>query len=140
MKTTTPTIQDLAWRLIAIEAARDPSVGPIDAAVRACETLQVPLAKFVGVAGFRSLLSRALAMAKAEVPSLDAVQVRPDGSLEGLEGIKRTQDAESGIVIVAQLLGLLVTFIGEPPTLRLTRYAWPDAPGDETGRRSEGQS
>ena len=137
---TTPTIQDLARRLIAIEAARDPSVGPVDAAVRACATLQVPLARLVGVAGFRSLLSRALAMAKADVPSLDAVQVRPDGSLEGWEGIKRTQDAESGIVIVAQLLGLLVTFIGGPLTLRLTRYAWPDAPGDETDRRSEGRS
>jgi hypothetical protein len=41
---------------------------------------------------------------------------------------------------VAQLLGLLVTFIGEPLTLRLVRDAWPDAPipatGAETGEQS----
>ena len=30
-------------------------------------------------------------------------------------------------MIVAQLLGLLVTFIGEPLTLRLVRDAWPNA-------------
>ena len=28
---------------------------------------------------------------------------------------------------MAQLLGLLVTFIGEPLTLRLVRDAWPNA-------------
>jgi hypothetical protein len=127
MNRTTPAIQDLARRLIALEAARDPSHGSVGAAVRACEKLRVPLAKLVGVAGFRSLLSRAMAVAKAEVPSLDAVQVRPDGSLVGLDGIGRTQDAEAGTVVVTQLLGLLATFIGEPLTLLLVSDAWPDA-------------
>ena len=70
-------------------------------------------------------------MAKAEVPSLAAVQVRADGLLEGLDGAGHDQDAgaggEGGVVVVAQLLGLLVTFIGEPLTLRLVRDAWPEA-------------
>jgi hypothetical protein len=96
-----------------------------------CEKLRLPLSKLVGVAGFRSLLSRALAIAKAEVPLLIAVQVRADGSLEGLDGPGHDQDAgaggQAGVVIVAQLLGLLVTFIGEPLTLRLVRDAWPNA-------------
>ena len=127
MKTTTPAIENLARRLIALEAARDPSDGLAGAAVPACEKLRAPLARLVGVAGFRSLLSRALALAKAEVPSLETVQVRPDGSLEDLDGIGRTHDVEAGAVVVAQLLGLLVTFIGEPLTLRLVREAWPDA-------------
>ena len=129
MKTTTPAIENLARRLIALEAARDPSDGLVGAAVPACEKLRVPLARLVGVAGFRSLLSRALAMAKAEVPSLETLQVRPDGSLEDLDEVGRPQDAEAGAVVLAQLLGLLVTFIGEPLMLRLVSDAWPDAAG-----------
>ena len=72
------------------------------------------------------------------------MQVRADGSLEGFDGAGHDQDAgpggEAGVVVVAQLLGLLVTFIGEPLTLRLVRDAWPDAPVDETDRRAGGQS
>ena len=127
MNKSTSASQNLARRLIALEAARDPSAGLVGTVGRACERLRVPLAKFVGVDGFRSLLSRALAMAKAEAPSLDTVQLRPDGSLEGFDGLKQTQDAEAGVIVLAQLLGLLVTFIGEPLMLRLVRDAWPDS-------------
>jgi hypothetical protein len=140
MNTTTPAMKDLARRLIAFEATRNPSAGPVGATWRACEALRGPLAKFVGMAGFRSLLSRALAIAKAEIPSLGSVQVRPDGSLEGLEGVEPNQDADAGAVVVTQLLGLLVTFIGEPLTLRLVWDAWPDATEAETDRMGEGQS
>lgn len=142
MYTTKPAIRDLARRLIAVEAARDPSDGPVGASVRACEKLRGPLAKLAGVTGFRSLLTRALAMALAEIPSLAAVRVRPDGSLEGWDGTDRipTAEDEAGVVVLAQLLGLLVTLIGEPLTLRLVRDAWSDAPVDDTDRRGEGQS
>jgi hypothetical protein len=113
-------------------------------AVRVCEKLRLPLARLAGAAGFRSLLSRAVAMAKAEVPSLAAAQVRADGSLEGLDGPGPDQDAgaggEAGVVVVAQLLGLLVTFIGEPLTLRLVRDAWPDASLPAAGADSGEQS
>src|SRR3954452_21833862 len=124
MNMTTPAIKDLARRLVAFEATRKPSEGAVGAALRACERLGGPLAKFVGPVGFRSLLSRAVAIAKAEIPSLEAVQVRPDGSLDGLDEVEENQDA--GAVVVTQLLGLLVTFIGEPLTLRLVHDAWPD--------------
>jgi hypothetical protein len=118
--------------LLALEAARDepPATGGREAG-RVCEKLRLPLAKLAGIAGFRSLMSRAVAMAKAEVPSLAAVQVRADGLLEGLDGAGHDQDAgaggEGGVEVVAQLLGLLLTFIGEPLTLRLVRDAWPEA-------------
>ena len=128
MSTAPPAIRDFARRLIALEAARNEP--PAAGAVRVGEKLRLPLARLAGEAGFRSLMSRALAMAKAEVPSLVAVQVRADGSLEGLDGRGNEQDAavagEAGVVVVAQLLGLLVTFIGEPLTLRLVRDSWPD--------------
>jgi hypothetical protein len=131
MNTVTPAIQNLARRLIAMEVARDPSDGLVGAAVRACEKLRVPLGKLAGVAGFRSLMTRAMALATLEVPWLDSVQVRADGSLEEFDAARSQQGAaqggEAGAVVVAQLLGLLVTFIGEPLTLRLVRDAWPDA-------------
>ena len=131
MNTATPAIQNLARRLIALEAARDPSDELVDEAGRACEKLRVALAKLVGVAGFRSLMSRAKALATAEVPWLDSVQVRADGSLEGFGTAECPQGAvpggEAGAMVVAQLLGLLVTFIGEPLTLRFVLDAWPNA-------------
>jgi hypothetical protein len=140
MNTITPAIKDLARRLIAYEATRGPSDGAVGAASRACETLRGPLAKFVGVAGFRSLLSRALAIAKSERPSLGPVRVGPAGSLDGLEGVEPNQDADAGVVLVGQLLGLLVTFIGEPLTLRLVHDAWPDANEAEIDRIGGGPS
>jgi hypothetical protein len=126
MNPSTPAIQALARRLIALESDREPSAAPIIAAVRTCDRLRVTLARLVGMAGFCSLLSRALAMAKREVPSLDAARVLPDGSLEGLDGIG--QDADAGLIVVSRLIELLVTFIGEALTLGLVNDAWPDAP------------
>jgi hypothetical protein len=131
MNTATPAIQNLARRLIALEAARAPSDGPVGEAVRAYEKLRAPLAKLAGTAGVRSLMTRALALAAAEVPWLKSVQVRADGSLEGFDAARlhhsQVPGGEVGVVVVAQLLGLLVTFIGEPLTLRFVNDAWPDA-------------
>jgi hypothetical protein len=102
--------------------------------------LRAPLAKFVGMTGYCSLLSRALAMARAEVPTLGSIQVRPDGYLECSEAVEQNQDAEAGAVVVAQLLGLLVTLIGEPLTLRLVSDVWPDAIQAVTDPFDEGRS
>ena len=127
MSVVLPAIRNLARRLIALEAAR---TEPMGEAARVCDRLRVPLSKLAGVAGFRSLLTRALAMAKVEIPSLNGVHARPDGSLGGFEaGFEGGAEAE--VAVVAHLLGLLVTFIGEPLTLGLVRDAWPDAPSTE---------
>ena len=60
--------------------------------------------------------------------------IKPNGSLEGLEGVAsdtRNGGPEAVVGIIAHLLGLLVTFVGKPLTLRLVREAWPDASLDE---------
>jgi hypothetical protein len=142
MTTPFPAIQDLTRRILAVEAALAKAADtPIDEAVRACAKLQVPLTRFTGPVGFLSLLSRALVLAKADVPSLSVVQVRPDGSLVGFEEIKHDQDAEAlekgRVVLVAHFLGLLATFIGESLTRRLVRDAWPDGSIDNTDLRGE---
>ena len=60
---------------------------------------------------------------------LRAVRVTTDGSLEGLELLQAQLDPNEffngGAVLLAQLFGLLVAFIGEALTLRLVREAWP---------------
>jgi len=93
------------------------------AAFGVCEMLRQPLITLAGVAGFRSLLSRALTLARAEAPSLNAVQVAADGSLQGLDELRPQVDAnqarEAGIILITQLLGLLVRVVGEATTLQL---------------------
>ena len=142
MSTVFPALQDLARRILAVEAARANAADTqIDEAVQVCEKLQVPLARLAGPAGFSSLLLRALALSKAEVPSLRVVQVRPDGSLAGFDQLGHDRDAaalEKGrVVLVAHLLGLLATFIGESLTRRIACDAWPDAALDSPDSKRE---
>jgi hypothetical protein len=127
-----PANQDLARRLLAFEATHsDSSNAGMSMATQVILELRAHLIRLTGVEGFRSLLSRALTLAKAEVPSLSMVQVRPDGSLEGFEQSEEAGAAgQAGLVLVAHLLELLVTFIGAPLTLRLVRDKWPDASMD----------
>ena len=58
------TIQRLALRVISLEAARGES--PAGVAGRVCDRLRTSLVRLAGVAGFRALMSRALALAKRE--------------------------------------------------------------------------
>ena len=129
------SIQVLARQVLSIEAASQrPNDVHVHEAVRVCEKLKISLTRFAGAEGWASLLRRSLALARKEFPSLNHITLNPDCSMEGLEMLA-TQDprggAEAGAAIIAQLLGLLVTFIGEPLTLRLVRESWPDASWDE---------
>ena len=116
--------RELAQRLIAYEGAAGKTSEPMElAAYRVCETLRRPVCALTGVDGFRLLLSRALALARAEAPILSALEVAADGSLQGLDElgrqIDRDQVREGGAILIAQLIGLLLTFIGEAMTSRL---------------------
>ena len=134
-------MRDLARRLLAVEAASQSTIGAhVNEAVRVCEKLQISLTRFAGADGFTSLLRRALALARADVPSLQTVKPKPDGSLEGCEVL--AVDATNGgpeavVAIIAHLLELLVTFIGKPFTLRLVREAWSDTSLNEQHSKIE---
>jgi hypothetical protein len=92
-----------------------------------CDKLRRLLTTLAGAAGFRSLLARALTLAKQESPALGAWEVKSDGSLQGLNG----EAAQLGVVLIAHLIGLVITFIGESLTLRLLHDVWLDLPGPE---------
>lgn len=123
-------MRDFAERLIAYETRENESSGAkTPAALPVCEKLRPRLASLMGNTGFRALLSRALARAEAEVPSLRAMQVKADGSLAGFDELEAQLDpeefTEGGVVLVAQLLELLVAFIGENLMLRIVYDVWP---------------
>lgn len=123
-------LKEFVRRLLAYEAVSGRLAEAKDsAAFRVCEKLRGPLGRLMGVGGFRSLLSRALALASAEVPWLHALRIKTDGSLEGLDELEAKFDshavAEGEVVLLSRLLGLLVTFIGSALTLRLLRDIWP---------------
>ena len=142
MSAPPPAIQNLARQLVGAPEGGESSQGDAGQAVRACEKLRAPLAKLIGAAGFASLLSRALALAKRQAPSLEGLRVEADGLLAGSNEVPQDSDAlegarHGGVVLVAELLGLLVTFIGEPLTLSLVREAWPDALVETTALSNE---
>jgi len=125
-----PKLRSIAQQLLALEiAARKPADAAGATAFRVCEKLREPLGKIVGVAGFRSLLGRALAVAGVEVSWLRALHIKADGSLEGLKELETDLDsraiAEGEVVLSAHLIELLVTFIGPALTVRLLQDTWP---------------
>jgi hypothetical protein len=116
--------RDLARSLVASEADASTTSPHTEAAtVRVYERLRRQLGAPVGVDGFQTLASRALALAKSQSPRLSAVQVTANGDLRGLGEVESQTDAdedgEAGINLIAQLLGLFLTFLGEATTLRL---------------------
>jgi len=119
----------VALHLVAYEAIGEShSETARPAAFQVCEKLRGPLSTLTGAAGFRSILVRALCLAKQDAPVLAAVEIKNDGSLEGLSC---NSTELGGTMLVAQLLGLLMTFIGDALTMRLLVEIWPDLRGVE---------
>jgi hypothetical protein len=126
------TAQNLARKLISEESRSTETANSGGRpAFRVCEKLRRPLSTLAGAAGFRSLAARALTLAKAEDSWLEGVTVNPDGSFEFTGGIvaqlETSKAAKAGAAVVARLLGLLITFIGEALTIRLMHDVWPNA-------------
>jgi hypothetical protein len=94
------------------------------------EKLRFPLVEFMGTTGFRALLSRSLMLAKEEDPWLAAARVSADGRLEGFDLPQPMEEPKDrpkgGVVMLAWLLGLLGSFIGELLTMQLVLETWPD--------------
>jgi hypothetical protein len=145
--TAAPKMRDLARRLLTYEAGAAKTSEPIESpTLRVYEKLRQSLGEFVGVAGFQSLASRALTLARPEAPSLSVARVTPDGYLQGLGEIEtqidndNNQDGDGRIILIARLLGLLRIFLGEALTLSLLRNAWPgevfDDHNAEKGRKA----
>lgn len=73
---------------------------------------------------------RSLALAGTEIPWLRSITVSVEGNLEGVHlpvGAPTPSEIYDGTVEQgAQLIGLLVAFIGEKLTLQLLAEVWPE--------------
>jgi hypothetical protein len=131
MTRTTPQLRHVADGLLTIERDEADEADEADAqgaaAARVCVRLQAALAKLLGAAGFSALMSRALTLAQAEARDLRRVQLKEDGSLDGLVGVQQRGE----VVLVAHILGLLITFVGAALTTRILQDVWPTAAIEE---------
>jgi hypothetical protein len=132
-----PMTREWARNLVASEAVASTTSGQTEpATVLVYEKLRRQLCAPVGLDGFHALASRALALAKSEAPMLNAVQITSDARLRGLDEPESqtvpAQDGELGVVLIAHLLGLFLTFLGAATTRRLVQDVFPliDAPAE----------
>lgn len=121
-----------ARHLIDINALENSGNRGRGAAFPITDALSPHLKMLMGTAGTRQLLARAIALATVEVSWLHAVRVNEKGELEGLDQIRSLIDPaeflEGRVILLAQLLGLLVTFIGPTLTSRMVGELWPQIP------------
>lgn len=142
MHQAAPTAHILTQQVLAYEARQGTLAEPQwQAAVRVYAQLGVAFSRLAGVAGFRSVLTRALTLAQRDVPWLAAVSVTAEGALAGFAEGAQAQDpaaaAVGGAAILTQFLGLLHTFVGDALTRRLLADGWPDAPFNPPPGRQE---
>lgn len=94
----------------------------------ATQKLRPVLGMLMGNEGYRVLLSRALARATVEAPSLRALHLTADGALI-FDSASTPPDPkkldDGSVILIAELLGLLNAFIGEALTVQFLREAWP---------------
>lgn len=98
----------------------------------------------MGTGGFRAVLSRALAVSNGEAAWLRAIHVKPNGSLEGLKEmetqVSRSQFIESSVVLLENMFGLLVAFIGEGLTFHIISDIWPKVSLENLNVGQEGKN
>ncbi len=152
-------IAGIVRRVLTLEAAETQGhVSVVGAAGRVADKLHLHLSKRIGQERFRTLLARALTLTTAQFPHLSAVQITENGSLLGLHGVTGTdsperqdnvtpqdnvtqQDrVEAAVALIAHLLELLFTCIGEDLTLRILCTVTPGLDLNELERAEQGYS
>lgn len=133
MDTPSTSIQNLARRLLAEEAARR-AASDAPAADLVNEKLRISLTRLAGADSFTALMRRAQGLSRTEATMPATAKDAATGGMERRE--QSASDAtgfgtEQGVAVAAHLLWLLVTFIGETLTLRLVRETWPEVTFDE---------
>jgi len=121
---------DLARSLLAYESAGDASDPTQSLAVRVCEKLREPLCALAGVASYRSVLTRALTLARTEAPSLSALEVTADGKIQRTQGdtspIDKDHPSEEDALLTSRFIELFLTLLGAAVTLRLVQEVFPN--------------
>jgi hypothetical protein len=127
-----PMMRDWARHLLAHEAdAASTSLRTESPTIFVYEKLRQGLCPLVGVDGFQALAARALKLATSEAPSLGAMQITAEGCLRGIDKLApqtdpdKNLDCEAGVIFIAHLFGLFLTFLGPATTRRLVQDVFP---------------
>ena len=97
------------------------------AAEQGCARLRAVLTRWIGSEGYRALVNRALAQARAEHPAIAGLQCQ-GGDVEVVAvavGVHSAAEVREGLLaLVARLIDLLSRLIGEDMATRLVEQAW----------------
>jgi hypothetical protein len=111
--------------LLAAEFAKNGSLGVEEPVVsRISGKLRTVVSALVGVAGYKSILMRALNLTMRDTDAFQGTSVTSDGFLEDLN----SKDPRAGELLIFHLVDLLVVLTGVDFTLQLLQEAWPDLP------------
>jgi HPt (histidine-containing phosphotransfer) domain-containing protein len=147
MRQATPQLKSLAHKLLVQEAKNSPNAGNWAKALEACcQRLHKQLDSLVGTGGFRALFERALYLAKKEHSWLKGMEIQSypgcelNAPTEATAEIQPKEIRESFTLILANVIWLLVNFIGEDIVFGLMEEAWPDMKiGTPASGSKEGQ-
>lgn len=135
MSRSSPKLRCFARNIIHHEAEVNPTSPTRRATVLpVLERLRPLLVIYMGIAGYKALIFRALVLAREEVPWLCDVNITADAGLTDHSEFSERQNHEmagGGEALLAHLIGLLVAFIGEVMMLRLVHEVWPDLPNED---------
>jgi hypothetical protein len=129
-----PGLRQLALNALALRAGSAADARTLAAAAqRAYEDLARVSAPLIGDVSLNALTGRTLFLAQQHYPWLIHTRAPEQwrGPFDQIVFCLERQDpvvaTEAAGAVLATLMGLLVTFIGEPLTAQLLRKAWPDA-------------
>lgn len=127
MKVLRPVVMSVLIR----RSAPDADVATVAATARAAyDDLASVLVPLIGQAGFDAVTSRALHLGEREYPPVKPGGTEQAGTFAAVSVWLMQQDPgvamDAAATILSMVAQLLVTFVGEPLTMRLLRKGWPD--------------
>jgi hypothetical protein len=125
-------LHELARRAIQVRLSTTPtSAATAEAMQLSCGELYRILEMTMGAAGLQALIARAIQIASRDYPWLADVRAGSavDCVLSGFGEAARRLDVDDAMqgsaALLATILSLLTSFIGEDLTFRFVRHAWP---------------
>lgn len=140
MTLPTPQLRAVAHDIITHALDHRDGPGEVAAAIEhVFEELYALMSPLVGPTGFASVIRRAHHLSRSECRFLDAATIESMPLAKaGIESLIAREGGEPvtgcATLLMAQVLALLCSFIGEELTLRLVRRAWPHLPDPATLR------
>lgn len=132
-------LRPVAMSVLRRRSAPGTDVATVAAAARAAlDDLASILVPIIGQVGLDALTSRALHLAEREYPPVKTDGAEQTWAFAAVSAWLMQQESGAAMNAAATLLSivvqLLVTFIGEPLTMRLLRKGWPDGFPDVDSR------